>query len=156
MNIFVRDPFATDATPPVAIDGPRSNVVSIDFEMDRDFSLELAELQMVLEMKADSDCGRQPDGTRDFETVARSAALSSGNDFLFTFPAARFPVECDAAACLRIKASDATTFAYVYRVDGRFTVASEGELEQEFIEFAHSFATILMDLRDTLGAARAA
>ena len=133
MNIFVRDPFAASVAP-----------APIEFEMDRDFSLEITELELVLEMK---------DGN-DFETAVRSAALSSGNDFLFTFPAERFPLPCEAAACLRIKASDAATFAYVYREDGRYRVASEGELEHEFIEFAHSFASILMDLRDTLGAAR--
>ena len=133
MNIFVRDPFAAAVAP-----------TAIEYEMDRDFSLEITELELVLEMK---------DGT-DFESAVRSAALSSGNDFLFTFPAERFPLPCEAAACLRILAPDATTFAYVYRQDGRYRVASEGDLEQEFIEFAHSFASILIDLRDTLGAAR--
>ena len=129
MNMFVSHPFASHDAP-----------TSIEYDVERDFSLEIAELEMVLEMK---------DGG-DFETVARSAALSCGNDFLFTFPAARFPLPCDAAACVRIKAPDASTFAYVYRRDGRFHVACEGDLDHEFIEFAHSFATILMDLRDTL------
>ena len=133
MNIFVRDPFSSAVAP-----------TPIEYEMDRDFSLEITELELVLEMK---------DGL-DFETTVRSAALSSGNDFLFTFPAERFPVPCEAAACLRILAADATTFAYVYLRDGRYHVACEGDLEHEFIEFAHSFASILIDLRETLGAAR--
>ena len=49
----------------------------------QDFSLEAAELEMVLEMKSEEGL--------DFETAVKSALASSGNEWLFTFPADRLP-----------------------------------------------------------------
>ena len=108
-----------------------------------DFSLELAELELVLGMKEGSD----------FESAVRSAALSSGNDYLFTFPPERFPLPAHAVACVRVKAAGAQTFAYVVqrREDGPFTLATQDDLEPGFFQMADAFTNILSDLRDTIG-----
>ena len=113
--------------------------------MHRDFSLELAELTMVLSMKSLEDI--------DFETAVRSSAVSTGNDYLFSFPAERFPLKCSDAGCIRIKTEDNYTFCYVYRETktGPFLLASANDIDAEYFGFAESFASILTDLKDTIG-----
>ena len=59
-------------------------------DLDRDFSLEVAELEIVLETRCDSDLS--------FEAALRSALGASGNSYLFPFPADSFHITASHVA----------------------------------------------------------
>ncbi len=91
-----------------------------------------------------------------FDTAVRSALGSTGNDFLFTFPAERFPIDTTHVAAIRLCGDDDTCVAYVYREpeNGDMLVAHGDALDTEYLDFATSFANILSALGPSITAIR--
>lgn len=135
MNILVKDPFEHDRPVPIGRDGP--------LDTDRDFSLEIAELALTLGLRDDHG---------GFDAAVRSAIVATGNDWLFRFPAERFPLPCADVACVRIRSGSDATFAYVYRADDTapFQIATANDVGHELTDFAANFASLLGDLRSEI------
>ena len=112
-------------------------------ELDRDFSLEIAELEIVLETKCDTDLS--------FENALRSALGATGNSYLFPFPANNFHQEATHVAAVRINALDEATVAYVYEYedDGKreFRLATAEHLPEDLLVFAANYAALIVALR---------
>lgn len=112
-------------------------------DFDRDFSLEIAELEIVLETKCDSDLS--------FEAALRSALGASGNSYLFPFPADNFHKSASQVAAVRIDALDEATVAYAYECeeDGQrsFRLATAETLPDDLLVFAANYAALVVTLR---------
>ena len=91
-----------------------------------------------------------------FQAVIAQTAHLLGYQYLFAFPAERFPFTCEAAACVRAN-KDLTGAAngdgsfeyfYVYRKsdEAPFEVATKEMLDFQFLEFADSYVTVLEQL----------
>jgi hypothetical protein len=117
-------------------------------DLDRDFSLEIAELEIVLETKCDTELS--------FEASLRSALGATGNSYLFPFPASSFHKRAEQVAAIRIDAIDEATVAYAYEVsvDGKreFRLATADELPEELLAFAANYAALIVTLRSIVPA----
>ena len=115
----------------------------MESELDRDFSLEIAELEIILETKDQTDL--------TFDAALRSALGSTGNSFLFPFPANIFFMEATNVAAVRIDAADEATVAYVYEIrDGdhhQFKLATAENLPEDLLIFAANYAALIVALR---------
>ncbi len=112
-------------------------------DFDRDFSLEIAELEIVLETKCDTDLG--------FEAALRSALGASGNSYLFPFPANNFHKKASHVAAVRIDALDEATIAYAYECEEggqrAFRLATAETLPEDLLVFAANYAALIVTLR---------
>ena len=119
-------------------------------ELDRDFSLEVAELEIVLETKCDSDLS--------FEAVMRSALGATGNSYLFPFPTSKFHKPANHVAAVRINALDEATIAYAYEaiLDGKrqFRLETANTLPEELLMFAANYAALIVTLRSIVPPAK--
>ena len=109
---------------------------NIPLEIEVDFSLETAELEMILTMKAEEQL--------EFSTALPSALASSGNEWLFDFPADRFPIPARSVAAVKLNSGDDQKICYAYEAaDGAgFFLASENDLDPSYIAFAQSYADV--------------
>ena len=114
----------------------------------QDFSLEAAELEMVLEMKSEEGL--------DFETAVKSALASSGNEWLFTFPADRLPQPAKHAAAVQICSGDETTPFYVVQEEGssNFSLLGHGDIDAAYLDFARNYASVALALVPVLERSR--
>lgn len=131
----------------MAIETPAQNASSPHKQCevpDRDFSLERAELEMVLSGKC-NEC-------MDFTAAAKSAAAATGNDYLFPLPPESFPLKAASVAAIRLSTLDGAGVAYVYETasDGprRFIIADNDELDRSLIDFAQNYADLLCQLKN--------
>lgn len=109
---------------------------AVSITTDVDFALELAELKLVLSLA-------QEDG-QSYENRLQSALLSTDNEWLFSFPAERFPIKTKNAAAVRIYAGTECKIYYVLQgdIDDDFQIVDEDQIDAEYIQFADSFAEV--------------
>lgn len=108
------------------------------------FDLELAELQMLLEMKDQEGL--------NLDEAARSALSSSGNDYLFDFPHQRFPKPAKAVVAARVRAGTESAICYIYEdaIAGRFRIVKGSEIDPAYTTLAESYADVAGALRSIL------
>ncbi len=102
--------------------------------VEHDFGLEKAELEMILAMKSDEE--------QDFEATLTNALSSSGNDWLFDFPKERFPVKAKNVAAVRLCAGTESKVCYVCETKSGYRLLDEKDLDEGYIEFASSYASV--------------
>ena len=125
------------------IDTDNTEIKSFDTSDERDFSLEIAEVEMIVAGKSLTEI--------DFETIVRSAVSSSGNDFLFTFPASQFPEEAVNVAAIRLLAEDDDMVTYIYESpDSEIIIAPTESLDKSLIDLAASYVDILCALKPAI------
>lgn len=125
------------------IDTDRTEIKAYDIVEVRDFSLEIAEIEMIVAGKSLTEI--------DFETIVRSAVSSSGNDFLFSFPASQFPEDAVNVAAIRLVAEDESMVAYIYETpDCEILVAPSGSLDQSLMDLAESYVEVLFALKPAI------
>ena len=114
----------------------------------QDFSLEAAEFEMVLEMKSEEGL--------DFESAVKSALASSGNEWLFAFPADRLPQPAKHAAAVQICSGDETTPFYVVQEEGssNFSLLGRGDIDSAYLDFARNYANVALALVPVLERSR--
>jgi len=111
-----------------------------DQDHDFNFALERAELEIVLSTKQGDDL--------DFLSAVRSCVASTGNTYLFSLPADRFPIEASNVAAIQLDSGDLACAYYVYETEaGIYHVAGPEEVGRDFIEFATNFSDIVAALR---------
>ena len=114
-------------------------------------SLEQVELEILLSMKIE-------DG-QSFEKAVQATMVCSGNEFLFTFPNDRFPIPCSEVACVRLNQSSNPDGACMYlyqEVHGEsIKIADPSMLDENFEQFAHSFISVIEQMRDIFTVQRA-
>ena len=115
--------------------------------VENDFGLEKAELEMILALKAED--------ALDFETALTSALTSSGNDWLFDFPTERFPIKVKNVAAVRLRAGDDSKVCYVCETKSGYRLLDEHDLDEGYIEFAASYASVAKALVPFMSKARA-
>jgi len=117
-------------------------------EFPNNFALETAELEMILAMKFEEGLS--------FSTALPSALTSSGNEWLFDFPADRFPIDAKNVAAIRICSGADDMVAYVYEQSGGagFGIATENHIDHAYFEFARSYAEVAGALEPILASAR--
>jgi len=117
-------------------------------EFPNDFALEIAELEMILSMKSE-------EGLK-FASALPSALACSGNEWLFDFPADRFPIPAKHAAAIRICSGDDELVTYVYeKEDGEgFSLVEDDLLDSAYFEFAESYASVAGALEPILAKCR--
>lgn len=124
------------------------NALLLD-EDDRDeqASLEQVELEILLAIKIE-------DGL-SFKDAVRSAMASTGNEFLFSFPAERFPLPCRKVACIRLHEDRgvATRYLYQQKKGESIDIADPEALDDEFQSFADSFVGVMEQMRELFEAA---
>lgn len=122
---------------------------AVTITADADFVLELAALEMVLLLK-------QEEGL-SFETGLQSALVSTGNEWLFAFPAERFPIETKNAAAIRIHAGMECKIYYVHQADtdNEFEIVGDDKIHPDYIHFADSFAEVATALGPLISKGRA-
>lgn len=125
------------------IDTDRNEIKSLANSEVRDFSLEIAELEMIVAGKSLNEI--------DFETIVRSAVSSSGNDFLFSFPASQFPETAINVSAIRLVAEDESMVTYIYETDDHeIIVAPVDSLDQSLIDLAESYVEVLCALKPAI------
>jgi hypothetical protein len=109
---------------------------------DESISLEQVELEILLAMKIE-------DGL-SFKNAVCSAMAQTGNEYLFSFPAERFPLKCKKVACIRLHEKDAITTRYLYqqKKGDSIDIADPVTLEGEFQSFADSFVGVMEQMRE--------
>ncbi len=105
-------------------------------------SLMKVELEILLSMKIE-------DGL-SFEKAVQVVMVQTGNDYLFSFPPERFPVTCHQVSCVCLRDEESTSYSYIYQEieDGEAEFAESSELDEDFLNFADSFAGVMAKLRD--------
>ena len=107
-------------------------------------SLEQVELEILLSMKIE-------DG-QSFEKAVQATMVCSGNEFLFTFPCERFPIPCSDVACVRINQNanpdGACMYLYQEAPGESIQIADPAMLDEDFEQFAHSFISVMEQMRD--------
>ena len=120
-------------------------LLSAEDDRNEQASLEQVELEILLAIKIE-------DGL-SFKNAVRSAMASTGNDFLFSFPAERFPLPCRKVACIRLHEGKETATRYLYQQkkgDG-IDIADPETLDDEFQSFADSFVGVMEQMRGLFG-----
>lgn len=111
-------------------------------DWDFNFALERAELEIILSGKQNDDL--------DFLTAVRSAIGSTGNNFLFSLPADRFPLEARNVAAIEVTSGDLSCAHYVFETpDGAYQVAGPEEIGRDLTAFATNFSDILNALNSS-------
>jgi len=107
-------------------------------------SLEQVELEILLSMKIE-------DG-QSFEKAVQTTMVCSGNEFLFAFPSERFPIACSEVACVRLNQSSnpdgACMYLYQEAPGESIQIADPAMLDEDFEQFAHSFISVMEQMRD--------
>ena len=121
---------------------------SASIEFPNDFALELAELEMILAMKSEEGL--------EFDVALPSALVTSGNDWLFDFPADRFPLPAKSVAAIRICSGEDQVFCYAYDSEDGTGVRLAGaeQLDNAYIDFAKSYAELAGALEPMLAKMR--
>ncbi len=135
---------------------PSANLQDLDLHAvelleSKPVSLEQVELEILLSMKIE-------DG-QSFEKAVQATMVCSGNEFLFTFPSDRFPIPCSEVACVRLNqnANPDGTCMYLYQEapGGSIQIADPSMLDEDFEQFAHSFISVMEQMRDIFSAQNA-
>ncbi len=119
-----------------------SEIVSTSqLEVAVDFGLEMVELELLLELKAEEGL--------TFDRAVKSALSSSGNEWLFDFPATRFPLPAIHCAAIRLRSGDQDRYCYVYQPAGsnEFLLAGDDVLGEDYGRFARSYAQVARALK---------
>ncbi len=108
---------------------------------DEHVSLDQVELEILLVMKIE-------DGL-SFNKAVRAVMTQTGNEYLFSFPAERFPLACRKVACIRLHEDDEITTRYLYQQNKGegIDIADPEALDGEFQSFADSFVGVMEQMR---------
>lgn len=132
--------------PPIvqSIDWHDIDLHAVELQESKQVSLEQVELEILLSMKI-------ADG-QSFEKAVQATMVCSGNEFLFTFPSDRFPIPCSEVACVRLKQSSDPDGVCIYLYQDApgdcIQVADPAMLDEDFEQFAHSFISVMEQMRD--------
>ncbi len=112
-------------------------------------SLELVELEILLSLKI-------ADG-QDFESAVQATLECSGDEYLFSFPSEKFPIPCTEVACVRMRSNARGGCIYLYQeAPGEIIqIADASQLDEEFMQFAHSFIAVMEQMRDIFSSKQA-
>ncbi len=133
-------------TPPFvqSLDLQDIDLHAVELLESKPVSLEQVELEILLSMKIE-------DG-QSFEKAVQATMVCSGNEFLFTFPSDRFPIPCSEVACVRLNQSSdpdgACMYLYQEAPGESIQIADPAMLDEDFEHFAHSFISVMEQMRD--------
>ena len=118
---------------------------TVPVTMEKDFGLEIAELEMILDMKAE-------EGIAFFDALP-CALASSGNEWLFDFPAERFPLPAQNVAAVRLNSGDDSKICYVIEPldDAGYRLVEDDEIDGAYLDFANAWLDVAQALRPMLG-----